>query len=79
MLLKGINNETFTGSNPHFITYQTEFLTIDVLGGVDLIQIERMICTLRISYQDYLPFRSTLDLYNDSQSGLNDWFLEECT
>lgn len=54
--------------NPHFITYQNELLTIDVLGGVDLMQIERMICTLRISYQDYPPFRSTLDLYNDSQT-----------
>lgn len=54
--------------NPHFITYQTELFTIDVLGGVDLMQIERMICTLRISYKDYPPFRSTLDLYTDNQT-----------
>ncbi len=54
--------------NPHFITYQNELLTIDVLGGVDLLQIERMICTLRVSYQDYPPLRSTLDLYNDTQT-----------
>lgn len=54
--------------NPHFITYQNELLTIDVLGGVDLQQIERMVCTLRITYKDYPPLRSTLDLYIDSQT-----------
>ena len=54
--------------NPQFITYQTELFTIDVLGGVDLMQLERMICTLRISHKDYPPFRTTLDLYTDSQT-----------
>lgn len=54
--------------SPHFITAKTEFFTIDVLGGVDLMQIERMISTLRISYKDYPPMRSTLDLYNDNQT-----------
>jgi len=54
--------------NPHFITYTDPFFTIDVLGGVDLQQIERMICTLRISHKNYPPFRSTLDLYNDNQT-----------
>lgn len=54
--------------NPHFITYQNELFTVDVLGGVDLQQIERMVCTLRITYKDYPPFRSTLDLYTDSQT-----------
>lgn len=54
--------------NPHFITYQTELFTIDVLGGVDLMQLERMICTLRISYKDYPSIRSTLDLYTDNQT-----------
>jgi len=54
--------------NPHFITYADERFTIDVLGGVDTLQIERMICTLRITHQSYPPLRSTLDLYNDSQS-----------
>ena len=54
--------------NPHFITYKDEFLTIDILGGVDLSQVERMICTLRLTYQSYPPFRTTLDLYNDNQS-----------
>lgn len=55
-------------NNPRFITYKDDFLTIDILGGVDLSQIERMICTLRISYQNYPSFRTTLDLYNDSQT-----------
>lgn len=54
--------------NPHFITAQTELFTIDVLGGVDLMQLERMVSTLRISYKDYPPLRSTLDLYNDNQT-----------
>lgn len=54
--------------NPHFLTAQTAHFTIDVLGGVDLMQLERMICTLRVSYQNYPPLRSTLDLYNDTQT-----------
>lgn len=54
--------------NPHFITYADTFFTIDVLGGVDLQQIERMICTLRITHKNYPPLRSTLDLYNDTQT-----------
>ena len=54
--------------NPHFITYQNELFTVDVLGGVDLQQLERMICTLRISYKDYPPMRTTLDLYTDTQT-----------
>ena len=31
--------------NPRFITYSDSLFTADVLGGVDLQQIERMICT----------------------------------
>lgn len=54
--------------NSRFITYSDELLTIDILGGIDLQQIERMICTLRITYKNYPPLRSTLDLYNDNQS-----------
>lgn len=54
--------------NPRFITYKDEVFTVDVLGGVDTQQIERMICTLRIAYQSYPPLRSTLDLYNDPQT-----------
>ena len=54
--------------NPHFITYTDEQFTIDVLGGIDLLQVERMICTLRITHKNYPPLRSTLDLYSDSQS-----------
>ncbi|MDO9418241.1 hypothetical protein, partial [Pararhizobium sp.] len=55
-------------NNARFITYQDDFLTVDILGGVDLSQVERMVCTLRISYQNYPPFRTTLDLYNDNQT-----------
>lgn len=51
-----------------FITYSDGTLTADVLGGVDTQQIERMVCTLRITYQGYPPIRSTLDLYNDHQT-----------
>jgi DNA-binding HxlR family transcriptional regulator len=54
--------------NSRFITYSDGILTVDILGGVDVQQIERMICTLRISYQNYPPIRSTLDLYNDTQT-----------
>jgi hypothetical protein len=54
--------------NPHFITYADTLFSIDVLGGVDLLQMERMICTLRITHKNYPPMRSTLDLYNDNQS-----------
>lgn len=55
-------------TNAHFITYKDDFLTIDILGGVDLSQVERMFCTLRITYSQYPPYRTTIDLYNDSQS-----------
>jgi hypothetical protein len=54
--------------NPHFITYADELFTIDVLGGVDLLQIEKMICTLRITHKNYPPIRYTLDLYSDNQT-----------
>jgi hypothetical protein len=53
--------------NPHFITYADNLFTVDILGGVDLAQIEKMICTLRITHKDYPPMRHTLDLYIDSQ------------
>lgn len=55
-------------NNARFITFKDDFLTVDILGGVVLSQVERMICTLRISYQNFPPFRTTLDLYNDSQT-----------
>ncbi len=53
--------------NPHFITYSDDAFTIDVLGGIDTLQVEKMITTLRITHKDYPPMRSTLDLYVDSQ------------
>lgn len=54
--------------NPHFITFTDPILIIDILGGVDLQQVERMICTLRITHGKYPPFRTTLDLYNENQT-----------
>jgi len=55
-------------TNAHFITFKDDVFTIDVLGGVDLSQVERMVCTLRITYKNYPQHRTTLDLYNDSQT-----------
>ena len=60
--------QNLTIHNPHFITYADTIFTIDVLGGVDVQQIERMICTLRITHKNYPPMRYTLDLYNDNQA-----------
>lgn len=54
--------------NRNFITYDDKFLTVDVLGGVDLNNIERLVCTLRISYKKYPHYRTTLDLYNENQT-----------
>jgi len=54
--------------NPNFITFADKLFTIDVLGGVDLLQIEKMICTLRITHKNYPPMRYTLDLYVDNQT-----------
>jgi DNA-binding HxlR family transcriptional regulator len=54
--------------NSRFITYLDDTFTVDILGGVDLQMMERMVCTLRISHQNFPPFRTTLDLYNDDQT-----------
>jgi len=54
--------------NTNFITFKDTFLIVDILGGVDLQQVERMVCTLRITHEKYPPFRTTLDLYNDHQT-----------
>ncbi len=42
------------------IIYSDDLITIDVLSDVDLSQVERMVCTLYITYQDYPPQRTTL-------------------
>jgi hypothetical protein len=52
----------------NFITYTDDYFMIDVLGGVDLQQVENMICTLRITNEKYPPLRITLDLYSDSHT-----------
>ena len=54
--------------NSNFITFNDQFLIVDILGGVDLQQVERMVCTLRVTLQNFPPFRTTLDLYNDDQT-----------
>jgi hypothetical protein len=54
--------------NPHFLTFADTLFTIDVLGGVDLSQMEKMYCTLRVTHRNYPPMRTTLDLYSDSQT-----------
>lgn len=69
--MKNTSTKLSTGiqiHNPHFITYTDETFVVDILGGVDLSQVERMVCTLRIAYSDYSPHRTTLDLYNDNQT-----------
>jgi hypothetical protein len=38
-------------NNPHFITYADGVFTVDILGGVDVMQIENLICTLRITHK----------------------------
>lgn len=55
-------------TNPHFITYKHDNITIDILGGIDVTQVERLICTLRVSYGEYPPYRTTIDLYSDAQN-----------
>jgi len=60
--------QNLTIQNKNFITYKDDLLTVDILGGVDLKQIERLICTLRITYKNYPPYRTTLDLYNEHQT-----------
>ena len=55
-------------TNSHFITYKDELLIIDILGGVDLSQVERLACTLRITNANFPPLRTTLDLYSDNQT-----------
>jgi hypothetical protein len=63
-----MNTQNLKIQSPHLITYTDTLVTVDVLGGVDVAQIEKMICTLRIIHKNYPPFRTTLDLYNDNQA-----------
>ena len=63
-----MNTQNLQIQSPHLITYADTLVTVDVLGGVDVQQIEKMYCTLRLTHKNYPPFRTTLDLYNDSQA-----------
>jgi hypothetical protein len=53
--------------SPNLITYADDLFTVDVLGGIDLAQMEKMLCTLRVCHKDFPPFRTSLDLYADNQ------------
>ena len=55
-------------TNSNLITYTDKLLTVDILGGVDLSTVERMVCTLRITHKKQPIYRTTLDLYNENQT-----------
>ena len=55
-------------TNSNLLTYSDSLLTIDILGGVDLSTVERMVCTLRITHKEHPIYRTTLDLYNENQT-----------
>jgi DNA-binding HxlR family transcriptional regulator len=65
-ICNAMNQLNITNSN--LITYTNELLTIDILGGIDLLQVDRLLCTLRISCASYPPYRTTIDLYNDTHT-----------
>jgi hypothetical protein len=66
--MQKIDSKNLEIHSPQFITYGDALLMVDVLGGVDVQQVENMICTLRISYKNFPPMRTTTDLYNDNQT-----------
>jgi hypothetical protein len=47
--MQKIDSKNLEIHSPQFITYGDALLMVDVLGGVDVQQVENMICTLRIS------------------------------
>ncbi|MCL2597464.1 MAG: hypothetical protein FWD66_07375 [Paludibacter sp.] len=59
--------QNLTIHKQNFITFADERFSIDVLGRVDLQQVEKMICNLRIAHRELSPMRYTLDLYIDNQ------------
>ena len=62
-----MNTQNLHIQSPHLITYADDLFSVDVLGGVDLAQMEKMLCTLRVCHKDFPPFRTSLDLYADNQ------------
>lgn len=66
-----MSSKTLEIINPNYYSFKDDKindLKFDVLGGVDMSVVERMYCTLRISFQHYPPIRHTLDLYADNHS-----------
>ena len=64
--------QKLTVHNPKYLSYTSqndkeERITIDILGGVDLINLDRLVATLRIGYGNYPMYRQTIDLYSESQ------------
>lgn len=57
-----------TITNPNFYSFKNEVFTIDILGGIDINLVERLITTLRIVHKDFPPIRHTLDLYSDEHT-----------
>ena len=54
--------------NARLLHFEHSLFSVDVMGGIDFNHLERLVCTLRIQYEEYPPYRSTLDLYNERQS-----------
>jgi len=57
--------------NPEHLKYKTDFLSFELLGGVNIRQLDRLRVTLKISRNPLLTplhtYRNTVDLYNDNQ------------
>jgi DNA primase len=62
----GINTQ-----NPEHLKYKTDHLQFELMGGINLRQLDRFRVTLKISRNPLLTplhaYRNTLDLYNDGQ------------
>ena len=59
--------QKLTIHNPKYLNYTDDLFSIDVLGGVDCLSLERMACTLRFAQGDYPMYRRFIDLYSESQ------------
>ena len=57
--------------NPEHLKFKTDFLSFELLGGVNVRQLDRLRVTLKISRSPLLTplhtYRNTVDLYNDNQ------------
>jgi DNA primase catalytic core len=65
--LPAVSEAELNTQNPDFITYHTPELTITILGGINLQQLDRLRLTLKISLNGGSPLQSvrhSLDLYH---------------